>query len=82
MRLARESRGRASFPRGWDNQEIVAAALDVARDPETLVRSDLADRWEATGVRGGVTIRAVVEDGGLLVTAIPLAGPGVVRNPK
>ena len=59
-----------------------AAALSVARDPQTLQRSRVTDRWEATGVRDGVRIRVVVRDDGFIVTAIPLDGQGVVRNPK
>jgi hypothetical protein len=54
----------------------------VARDPQTLQRSRVPDRWEATGVRDGVRIRVVVRDDGFIVTAIPLDGQGVVRNPK
>jgi hypothetical protein len=74
--------GKTEFPRGWSNDAIVAAALSVARDPETLNRSRVPDRWEATGVRAGVRIRAVVRDDGFIVTAIPLDGQGVVRNPR
>jgi hypothetical protein len=74
--------GKTEFPQGWSDDAIVAAALSVARDPETLRRSHVPDRWEATGVRAGVRIRAVVRDDGFIVTAIPLDGPGVVRNPS
>jgi hypothetical protein len=74
--------GKTEFPRGWGEPEIVAAALSIARDPETLTRSSVADRWEATGIRLGVRIRVIVADDGYVVTAIPLAGPGVVRNPR
>ena len=41
--------GKTEFPRGWDEPEIVAAALSVARDPETITRSAVVDRWEAPG---------------------------------
>jgi hypothetical protein len=74
--------GKTEFPRGWTDDAIAAAALSVARDPETLHRSRVPDRWEATGVRAGVSIRVVVRDDGFIVTAIPLDGPGVVRNPR
>ena len=73
--------GKTEFPRGWTDDAIVAAALSVARDPETVERSRMSGRWEAVGVRAGVRIRAVVADDGFLVTAVPLDGPGVVRNP-
>ena len=73
--------GKTEFPRGWTDDAIVAAALSVARDPETVERSRISGRWEAVGVRAGVRIRAVVADDGFLVTAVPLDGPGVVRNP-
>ena len=74
--------GKTEFPQGWMGDAITAAALSVARDPETLHRSRVPDRWEATGVRAGVSIRVVVRDDGFIVTAIPLDGPGVVRNPR
>jgi len=74
--------GKTEFPRGWTGAAITAAALSVARDPQTLQRSRISDRWEATGVRDGVRIRVVVRDDGFIVTAIPLDGQGVVRNPK
>jgi hypothetical protein len=74
--------GKTEFPRGWTGAAITAAALSVARDPQTLQRSRVPDRWEATGVRDGVRIRVVVRDDGFIVTAIPLDGQGVVRNPK
>jgi hypothetical protein len=74
--------GKTEFPQGWTGDAITAAALSVARDPETLHRSRVPDRWEATGVRAGVSIRVVVRDDGFIVTAIPLDGPGVVRNPR
>jgi hypothetical protein len=74
--------GKTEFPRGWSGEAITSAALSVARDPETLQRSHVPDRWEATGVRGGVRMRVVVRDDGFIVTAIPLGGPGVVRNSR
>jgi len=74
--------GKTEFPQGWTGAAITAAALSVARDPQTLQRSRVTDRWEATGVRDGVRIRVVVRDDGFIVTAIPLDGQGVVRNPK
>ncbi|HKQ41195.1 MAG TPA: EndoU domain-containing protein, partial [Pseudonocardia sp.] len=74
--------GKTEFPRGWTDEAIVAAALSVARSPETVERSRVAGRWEAVGVRAGVRIRVVVANDGFLVTAVPLGGPGVVRNPQ
>ena len=74
--------GKTEFPRGWGEPDIVAAALSVARDPETITRSAVAERWEATGIRRGVRIRVIVADDGYVVTAIPLSGRGVVRNPR
>jgi hypothetical protein len=73
--------GKTEFPRSWSGEAITTAALAVARDPETLQRSRVPGRWEATGVRAGVRVRVIVLDDGFIVTAIPLDGPGVVRNP-
>lgn len=73
--------GKSEFPRGWSDQEIIAAALDVARNPDTVTRGRTGDRWVAVRVRNGVRIRVVIEDDGLIWTAYPLSGPGVVRNP-
>jgi hypothetical protein len=74
--------GKTEFPRGWTDDAIVAAALSVARDPAVVQRSVVQGRWVATGDHDGIRIRVIVADRGSLVTAVPLAGPGVVRNPR
>jgi len=74
--------GKTEFPRGWTDEAIIAAALSVARDPEEVERSRVSARWEATGWCAGVRVRAIVADDGFVVTAVPLDGPGIVRNPK
>lgn len=74
--------GKNEFPRGWSDQQIVAAALDVARNPGTVTTARIKHRWVATAFRNGVQMRVIVDDDGSLTTAIPWSGPGVTTNPS
>lgn len=72
---------KTEFPPGWTRDRILRSALSVARDPTKIRRSAQFGRWIATGVRDGVMMLVVTEPDGQLVTAYPLSGPGVARNP-
>jgi hypothetical protein len=74
--------GKKEFPVTWDDHKIIRVALDVAKNPDWLPKFQLNDRWLLRGVREGVTLGVVVEPHGAVVSAYPVSGPGVIRNPK
>lgn len=57
--------------------------LDVARNPDVIEAHQSNGRWRVNGQRDGVTVVAVVEPDGRVVTGWPKpGGDGVVRNPE
>jgi EndoU nuclease-like protein len=74
--------GKNEFPDGWARDKIIATALSVARDPDTVPERQPDDRWRIDVVREGIRIRVIVDTDGSLVTAIPMGGRGVVQNPR
>jgi hypothetical protein len=63
---------------------VVSSIVSVARAPDQPpVWQHHNDRWRVRGVREDVEIVAIVQPGGEIVTAWPLAGGrGVVQNPE
>lgn len=76
--------GKTEFPASWDNKKVVAAALDIAREPDLPpVYQDWNNRWLCSGTRDGVEVSVIVLPGGEVWTAWPQEGsPGVIRNPR
>lgn len=72
---------KSEFPPEWSDGRILANALSVARDPDSISEPNHWGRRELIGVREDVEIFVVVGRDGRVVTAYPLNGPGVVRNP-
>lgn len=72
--------GKSEFPRGWADDRIIAAILDVANDPASRRRTEADGRTVVTGTSDGVEIRVVLgRDGRSVVTGYPLNLP---RNPR
>lgn len=72
--------GKSEFPRGWSDDRIIAAILDVANDPASRRRVEADGRTVVTGTRDGVEMRVVVDrDGRSVVTGYPVNLP---RNPR
>lgn len=87
--------GKSVFPESWDGDKIMHEVSDVLTDPDVkwiqqtgpdgadFTRAGDPTRWTATAIRDGVEIKVVVEPAGKgIITAIPLNGPGVIRNPS
>lgn len=75
---------KSEFPAvGWTDDRIVAEVLSVARDPDLGEEWELQNngRWRVRGIRDDVLIEAIVRKDGYVVTAYPVSGPGVHRNP-
>lgn len=71
--------GKSEFPPGWSDDRIIEAIEDVANDPSSSRRVEADGRTVATGRRGGVELRVVLErDGRSIVTGYPMNAP---RNP-
>lgn len=75
---------KSEFPPSWSERDIVEHVVDISRHPR-------AGRWEPINggldhrvwdVRDGVTIEVLVRRDGHILTAYPVSGPGVIRNPK
>jgi hypothetical protein len=78
-------RDKSEFPPDWKPERIMSTAVSIARDPHvapTFQPGKFEDRWKIEEVRDQVLIRVIVNKDGQLVTAVPLSGPGVIRNPK
>lgn len=76
---------KTEFPPDWGRDKILRTALSIARDPQVppvFQTGPKYDAWKIEEVRDQVLIRVVVKTHGELVTAVPLGGPGVIRNPK
>lgn len=72
--------GKSEFPRGWSDDRIIGAIVEVASDPASSRRAEADGRTVATGTRDGVEIRVVVDrDGRSVVTGYPVNLP---RNPR
>ena len=71
--------GKSEFPPGWSDDQIIEAIEAVANDPASSRRVEANGRAVATGRRGGVELRVVVErDGRSVVTGYPIS---TARNP-
>lgn len=75
--------GKTEFPASWDDDKIIEKVTDVARRPDKPPTYQDWDTWLCTGTREEVTVWAVVEPDGHVLTGWPEeGGPGVVRNPR
>jgi Bacterial EndoU nuclease len=76
--------GKTEFPASWNDEKIINALLDVARQPDhSPGHQEWNDRWVARGTRDDVEVVAVVARDGRIWTGWPTpGGPGVVKNPK
>lgn len=74
--------GKTEFPREWTDDRIAHAVVDVARYPDQPPHHQANGRWLLRGTRGGVVMAVVVAPGGEIITAYPVSGPGVIRNPR
>ena len=77
--------GKSSFPSSWDSNKIMHHISDVATDPRIqwqqisgikgakLTKNGLSVRYQATGIREGITIKTIIEPGGEgIITGFPL----------
>jgi hypothetical protein len=65
--------GNTVFPPDWSSAQIMHAISDIATDPEIPWQQVAAGRFSATGFRGGLWIRAIIEPGGEgIITGYPL----------
>lgn len=69
---------KSEFPIGWDDERIIKTVMDVGQHPETGVWDRGKMVMEA--VRGGITVRAVMNSDGTVVSGYPISGPGVIVN--
>lgn len=76
--------GKTEFPASWNDEKIIDALMDVARQPDHPPRhQEWNDRWVARGTRDDVEVVAVVARDGRIWSGWPTpGGPGVVKNPK
>ena len=76
--------GKTEFPASWNDEKIMNALLDVARQPDHPPRhQEWNDRWVARGTRDDVEVVAVIARDGRIWSGWPTpGGPGVVKNPK
>jgi Bacterial EndoU nuclease len=74
--------GKTEFPGGWEDEDILSAVEEVARQPDSVERQPNG-RWRVTGQRDDVSVTAVVLPDGRIWTAWPEpGGPGVTKNPE
>lgn len=86
--------GQSEFPSTWSDKDVIHNTLDIATDPNSgwtqqtgragadYTRNGDPVRWSVEGNRAGVDMRVIVEPAGEgVITSIPIAGAGVVRNP-
>jgi hypothetical protein len=75
--------GKSEFPREWADDRIIDSVLSVAQSPDQSPSRQANDRWRVSGTRDGVSIVAIVDSGGSVLTAWPRDGsPGVVKNER
>ncbi len=76
--------GKTEFPASWNDEKIIDALLDVARQPDHPPRhQEWNDRWVARGTRDDVEVVAVIARDGRIWSGWPTpGGPGVVKNQK
>lgn len=72
--------GKNAFPARWSDDEAIEHLMDVARQPSSAVKLP-SGHFLAHGERDGVLLGVVVSPEGDVLTAYPVAGPGVTRNP-
>ena len=76
--------GKTEFPASWNDEKIINALLDVARQPDhSPGHQEWNDRWVARGTRDDVEVVAVVaRDAEYLDWLADSGGPGVVKQSK
>jgi WXG100 family type VII secretion target len=75
--------GKSEFPGTWSDGKVIDESLSLARNPDTPpVPGNRPGTWKIEGWRDGVKIRVIVDPQGNVITAYPLDGTGVVRNPR
>jgi EndoU nuclease-like protein len=76
--------GKTEFPASWDDEKIINALLDVARQPDHPPRhQEWNDRWVARGTRDDVEVVVVIARDERIWSGWPTpGGPAVVKNPK
>ena len=79
--------GKSVFPKEWGGDKVMHEISDIATDLKIdwqkgrVIKGN--QRWEATGVRDGVEIKVIIEPNGEgIISAFPLSGRGVIKNPK
>jgi hypothetical protein len=71
---------KSEFPASWSDDDIIDRVMRTAMSPEHVVVQS-PDRFQLFATHDDVTIKVVISNDGHVVTAHPLHGPGVVRNP-
>lgn len=81
------------FPKSWSAKKIMGAISDIATDPKlkwipqtgtggSYTRSGLPAKFLVEGVYDNVKIRVIIQPASEgIITAFPLTGIGVMRNP-
>lgn len=72
--------GKSEFPSAWSDDEIVRRSLKTALEPDRIA-TQADGRFLAFARHEGVLVKVVLEQDGRVVTAHPIDGPGVIRNP-
>jgi Bacterial EndoU nuclease len=65
-------KAKSEFPRGWSDDEIIAAIVDVANDPASSILKTAKGRLKMIGNRNTVVIVVIVEPtSGEIITGRP-----------
>jgi hypothetical protein len=72
--------GKSEFPASWSDDDIIRRVMETARHPERTVEQK-GRNVLARATYDGVEVQVVVHPEGRIITAYPLSGPGVVKNP-
>jgi hypothetical protein len=72
---------KSEFPADWTDDEIIDRVMKAAQHPY-LAFPQKRNRFQIYALQNDVSIKIVVEADGTIVTAHPIDGPGVVRNPR
>lgn len=72
--------GKTEWPQHWTDDDAMVYVMEVATRPDGAVTQP-DGTFRARGKRKGVDLRVVITADGEVVTAYPVSGKGVLRNP-
>ena len=71
---------KTEFPASWDDDRIIDAIVDVARNPDRPPELQRRGTWLAYGARDDVEVNAIVRKDGAISTGFPEHGREVIHN--